>query len=65
VNADAIINVLFGATLTDQAKYPVLKLKDPFVKEGMPAWQKWLIAALVVIVLAVGAWLLYKFAYAV
>jgi cation transport ATPase len=64
VNADAIINVLFGATLTDQAKYPVLKLKDPFVKEGMPAWQKWLIAALVVIVLAVGAWLLYKFAYA-
>jgi cation transport ATPase len=65
VNVDAIINVLFGATLTDQAKYPVLKLKDPFVKEGMPAWQKWLIAALVVIVLAVGAWLLYKFAYAV
>ena len=65
VNADAIINVLFGATLTDQAKYPVLKLKDPFVKEGMPAWQKWLIAALVVIVLAVGAWLLYKLAYAV
>ncbi len=65
VNADAIINVLFGATLTDQAKYPVLKLKDPFVKEGMPAWQKWLIAALVVIVLAVGVWLLYKFAYAV
>ena len=65
VNADAIINVLFGATLTDQAKYPVLKLKDPFVKEGMPAWQKWLIAALIVIVLAVGAWLLYIFAYAV
>lgn len=65
VNADAIINVLFGATLTDQAKYPVLKLKDPFVKEGMPTWQKWLIAALVVIVLAVGAWLVYKFAYAV
>jgi hypothetical protein len=65
VNADAIINVLFGATLTDQAKYPVLKLKDPFVKEGMPTWQKWLIAALVVIVLAAGAWLVYKFAYVV
>ncbi|MBR3408505.1 MAG: hypothetical protein IKG86_06660 [Paludibacteraceae bacterium] len=65
VNADAIINVLFGATLTDQAKYPVLKLKDPFVKEGMPTWQKWLIAALVVVVVAAGAWLVYKFAYAV
>lgn len=63
VNADTIINVLFGATLTEIAKYPMLKLKDPYVKEGMPAWQKWLIAALVVVVLAAGAWLVYKFAY--
>ncbi|MBQ2541063.1 MAG: hypothetical protein II551_05410 [Paludibacteraceae bacterium] len=63
VNADAIINVLFGASLTDIAKYPVMKLKDPFVKEGMPAWQKWLIAAVVFVLLAVGTWCIYKFAY--
>ena len=62
VNADAIINVLFGATLTDQARYPMLKLKDPFVKEGMPAWQKWAIAILVIAVVAVAAWLIYVFA---
>ena len=65
VNADAVINVLFGATLTDQAKYPVLKLKDPFVKEGMPAWQKWLIAAAAMLVVVLAAWLVYKFAYTV
>ena len=65
VNADAVINVLFGATLTDQAKYPVLKLKDPFVKEGMPAWQKWLITAAAMLVVVLAAWLVYKFAYTV
>ena len=63
VNADAIINVLFGATLTDQARYPMLKLKDPFVKQGMPAWQKWLIAILVIGVIAVACWLLYMYAF--
>lgn len=62
VNADAIINVLFGATLTDQARYPMLKLKDPFVKQGMPTWQKWLIAILVIAALAVLAWLAYRYA---
>lgn len=65
VNADTIINVLFGATLTDMAKYPLLKLKDPYIKEGMPAWQKWLIAVLVVAVLAATAWFVYKYAYSV
>ena len=65
VNADTIINVLFGATLTDMAKYPLLKLKDPYIKESMPAWQKWLIAVLVVAVLAVAAWFVYKYAYSV
>lgn len=65
VNADTIINVLFGATLTDMAKYPLLKLKDPYIKEGMPAWQKWLIAVLVVAVLAAAAWFVYKYAYSV
>lgn len=65
VNADAIINVLFGATLTDQARYPMLKLKDPFVKAGMPAWQKWLIAIIVIAALAGAAWLTYWYAFKV
>ena len=32
VNADAIVNVLFGNTLTEQAQYPLVKLQDPHAK---------------------------------
>ena len=32
INADAIISVLFGNTLTEQAQFPVLKLADPHAK---------------------------------
>lgn len=48
VNADAIVSVLFGNTLTEQAQYPVLKVK------GKKA-NRWWIAAVVVVVLAVAA----------
>ena len=42
INADAIISVPFGRTLTDQVAFPIVKL--PKVKKGMAAWKKWLIA---------------------
>lgn len=32
VNADAIVSVLFGNTLTEQAQFPLLKLTDPHAK---------------------------------
>ena len=32
VNADAIVSVLFGNTLTEQAQFPLVKLKDPHAK---------------------------------
>ena len=32
INADTIVNVLFGNTLTEQAQFPVLKLTDPHAK---------------------------------
>jgi len=57
VNADAIISVPFGVTLTDQAQFPLLKLVDPFAKPGMPSWKKWLIT-LSCLVVAVGLLLL-------
>ena len=47
VNAAAKISIPFGATLTDVAKYPKLKLKDPYAKTGMPAWVKVLITLLI------------------
>lgn len=39
VNAEALINVPFGDTLTQTAKFPLIKMKDPFA-EGTPAWKK-------------------------
>ena len=42
VNADAIVNVIFGRTLTEQVAFPIVKL--PKVKKGMATWKKWLIA---------------------
>ena len=40
INADAIVSVLFGNTLTEQANFPILKLK----KKGLSNGGKWAIA---------------------
>ena len=32
INADTIVNVLFGNTLTEQAQFPLVKLTDPHAK---------------------------------
>ena len=40
INADAIVSVLFGNTLTEKADFPVLKLK----KKGLTKGGKWAIA---------------------
>ena len=57
INASFKISIPFGETLTDIAKYPKLKLKDPYAKSGMPAWAKWLISLVAVAVVAAGLWL--------
>ena len=57
INASSKINILFGETLTDIARYPKLKLKDPYAKSGMPAWAKWLVSLVAVAVVATGLWL--------
>lgn len=44
INADAIVSVLFGNTLTEQAQFPFVKLKDPFAKKGLSKTNKWSIA---------------------
>ena len=63
VNADALVNAMFGATLTEQAQFPMLKLVDPYKPvEKISKGGKWAIAiAVVVAVLAIAAlvfWLL-------
>jgi hypothetical protein len=60
VNADAIVNVLFGNTLTEQAQYPIMKLKDPFQKKGLSKGGKWSIAiAAIVLGIAIAVLVCY------
>lgn len=48
VNADALISVPFGRTLTEQVKFPLTK--DPF-KKGMSTGAKWLLALGIILLL--------------
>ena len=56
VNAAAKISIPFGDTLTDVAKYPKMKLKDPYAKPGIPAWAKVLITLCILAGAAAAAW---------
>ena len=50
INADAIVSVLFGNTLTDQAQFPIVKLNDPFAKKGLSKGGKWSIAIAAILI---------------
>ncbi|MBR4500003.1 MAG: hypothetical protein IKP11_05640, partial [Paludibacteraceae bacterium] len=47
VNADAIISVPFGRTLTEQVAFPIIKIE----KKGLKPWAKWLIALCVIAII--------------
>ena len=50
INSKALVNILFGKKLTSVARYPKLKLEDPYAQRT-PWWRKcllWLIALLAV-----------------
>ena len=57
INASSKISIPFGETLTDIAKFPKLKLKDPYAKKGIPTWLKWVISLVVLVVVVAGLWL--------
>ena len=51
INSVVLINILFGGTLTEVAKYPLVKTSDPFVAK-VPAWKKvlrWIVFVLAVV----------------
>jgi len=54
VNAEAIVNVPFGLTLTTMAKFPILKLKDPFAEKGLSWWQKLLVVLAFILLICGG-----------
>ena len=56
VNAASKISIPFGETLTDIAKYPKMRLRDPYAKKGMSVWAKVLVTLLVLAVIAAAVW---------
>ena len=56
VNADAIISVPFGKTLTEQVNFPLVK-----VKKGLNPWAVILIVLACLAVLGLGGWGLYQY----
>lgn len=64
VNASSKISILFGETLTDIAKYPKLKIKDPYARKGLAPWKRWVISLSSVAVVLAILWLVNLFAWA-
>lgn len=62
VNADTIISVPFGVTLTEQVQFPIIRLSDPFAKKAMPKWKKTLLwIVFILLALAAAAACLWNF----
>lgn len=51
INSKVLVNILFGGKLTTVAKYPKMKLADPY-DQKTPAWKIWLPTVLLVLVIA-------------
>lgn len=61
INADAIVNAMFGSSLTDQAQFPMMKLVDPYAPvKKISAGGKWAIAiSVIVAVVAIAIFVLW------
>lgn len=57
INASSKVSIPFGETLTDMAKFPKIKMKDPFAKKGLAPWKKWCIGLSCAIVVLGGLWM--------
>ena len=64
VNAASKISIPFGETLTEIAKFPKMKLKDPYAKKGIPTWKKWMFSIIFVGLVGVALWLTNCLAWA-
>ena len=64
VNAASKISIPFGEALTDIAKFPALKLKDPYAKKGIPVWKRWVLCLTSLVVVAASLWLVNLLSWA-
>ena len=65
INADAIVNAMFGASLTEQAQFPMMKLVDPYAPvKKISKGGKWVIAiSVIVAVIAIAVLVLWLMGY--
>ena len=65
INADAIVNAMFGSTLTEQAQFPMLKLVDPHQPiKKITAAGKWaIVVSIIVAVLGIAALIFWLLGY--
>ena len=61
INADSIVNAMFGASLTEQAQFPMMKLVDPYAPvKKISKGGKWAIAiSVIVAVIAIAVLVLW------
>ena len=61
INADSIVNAMFGASLTEQAQFPMMKLVDPYAPvKKISKGGKWAIAISVILaVVAIALFVLW------
>ncbi len=52
INSVVLVNIIFGSTLTDTARYPKINVKDPY---ALPSWKKWLRRVISFVVIALCA----------
>ena len=64
INASSRISIPFGETLTDIARFPKMKLKDPYAKKGLSAFSKWVLSLLIIAVVIAGLWFGNLFSWA-
>ena len=57
INASSKVSIPFGETLTDMAKFPKIRMKDPFAKAGLAPWKKWCIAIACLAAVFAGLWM--------
>ena len=57
INASSKISIPFGETLTDIAKFPKLKIKDPYANKGISKWMKWTISLVSLVIVLGCLWL--------
>ena len=65
INADSIVNAMFGASLTEQAQFPMMKLVDPYAPvKKISKGGKWAIAiSVIVAVIAIAVLVLWLMGY--